>query len=452
MKLKKNIYIHLEILAKELSSHLLLSVIALKKNYRIYIGDAYSLEKLLIKKNKKEGIFLAKGNINNSMHNLVKKKCEKLVALDQEISPGFSSKYYNYIIKMRYARSTDNFDLFFVCNNKIKRSFLNTFPINKDKVISTGWPRIDLLSNEFLPIYSKKISNVKKKYGKFFLFNSDFGFLTKIDRENMVKFVKKSINNQNIINNIAPNYKIDDFENFKKFLKQLKKLKKLPKIVFRPHPAENLLEWEKIKKIDSRFIIDNPKNDVAEMIHASEGVLHRGCTTAYQSILAKKKTGYINLTNRFKNFSDFRPSIYKYSDKIKNINDLKKWFGIKSKKKNLKELYSELNINKKISAENIVDELEKLNISLQNNNYKFKLYNDLELQFRKYKSIIYDFLISLKILKQRNYYKLNAQLKIGREFNKNFLKNQIKIISKALFLKKKITVSKITDNLFEIDT
>ena len=74
MKLKKNIYIHLEILAKELSSHLLLSVIALKKNYRIYIGDAYSLEKLLIKKNKKEGIFLAKGNINNSMHNLVKKK------------------------------------------------------------------------------------------------------------------------------------------------------------------------------------------------------------------------------------------------------------------------------------------------------------------------------------------------------------------------------------------
>ena len=69
----------------------------------------------------------------------------------------------------------------------------------------------------------------------------------KIELKNKAKFLKKSISNQNVINKLLPKYNIDDFENFKKFLKKLKKLEKLPKIVFRPHPAENLSEWEKIK-------------------------------------------------------------------------------------------------------------------------------------------------------------------------------------------------------------
>lgn len=452
MNLKKNIYIHLEILTRELSSHLLLSVIALKKNFRVYIGDSYSLEKLLIRKNKKEGIFIAKGNIDKSLHDLIKKKCDKLVSLDQEITPGFSNKYYCDVIKTRYGKLTNNFDLFFVCNDKIKKSFLNTFSINKNKVISTGWPRIDLFRKEFLSLFSKKILKVKKKYGKFYLFNSDFGHLTKIELKNKAKFLKKSISNQNVINKLLPKYNIDDFENFKKFLKKLKKLEKLPKIVFRPHPAENLSEWEKIKKIDPRFVIGYPKNDVTEMIHASEGVLHRGCTTAYQSIISKKKTGYINLTHGLKSLNDFRPYVYKYSNKIKSVNELQKWFGDKNKNKIPKELYNVLNIKKKISSECIIEELEKLEVSFQKKNYKFKLYNKSELQYRKYKSLIYDFLSTLKLLDQKNYYKLNTQVKIGRKFNKSFLINEIKIISKALFVKRKITVSKITDNLFEIDT
>ncbi|MDC0616601.1 hypothetical protein OAO90_00030 [Candidatus Pelagibacter ubique] len=451
MNLKKNIYINLEILARELSSHLLLSVVALNKNFRVYIGDTYSIKKLLTNKIKKEGLFLAKGNIDKDLHKLVKKKCEKLVSLDQEISPGYSSKYYHKIIKIRYINLTNNFDLFLLNNNKIMKSFLEVFPINKEKVKVTGWPRFDLFRKEFLPLYSNKVLKIKKKYGRFYLFNSDFGHLTNIELKNKLNFIKKYVNDQKAINEVLNKYNINDFENFKKFLKELRKLKKLPKIIFRPHPAENLSEWENIKKIDPRFTINYPHNDVAEMILASDGVLHRGCTTAYQAMINKKKTGYINLTNGLKGISDFRKTLFKFSDKIINVNELQKWFNVKNKKKINKQIYNELNIKQKTSSEHIVDELEKLDISLQKKNVKFKLYHNFELKIQKYKNLIYNVLSYLKILEERNYFKLNSQVKIGRNFNKFFLKNQIKIISKILCIKKKITVSKISDNLFEID-
>ncbi len=52
MVLKKNIYINIEILTRELSSQILLSVFATKKNFRIYLGNLYSLKKILELKKK----------------------------------------------------------------------------------------------------------------------------------------------------------------------------------------------------------------------------------------------------------------------------------------------------------------------------------------------------------------------------------------------------------------
>ena len=91
MILKKNIYIHIEILSRELASQLLLSIFAVQKNFRVYVGDNYSLKKILLIKKKREGIFIAKGDLDKITHNLVKEKCEKLISLDQEITPGFTN-------------------------------------------------------------------------------------------------------------------------------------------------------------------------------------------------------------------------------------------------------------------------------------------------------------------------------------------------------------------------
>ena len=52
MKLKRNIYIHLETQVRELDSHLLLSLFLINHGFRVYIGNFFTL-KILIQKKKK---------------------------------------------------------------------------------------------------------------------------------------------------------------------------------------------------------------------------------------------------------------------------------------------------------------------------------------------------------------------------------------------------------------
>ena len=104
---KKNIYIHIEFLSRELASQILISIFFIKKNFRVYIGDGYSLKKLLVLKNSKGGIFITKGNLNIKMSDLVKKKCDKTISLDQEITPGFKDEFYENLIRARYSKNTE---------------------------------------------------------------------------------------------------------------------------------------------------------------------------------------------------------------------------------------------------------------------------------------------------------------------------------------------------------
>ena len=159
--------------------------------------------------------------------------------------------------------------------------------------MSSGWPRNDLINSEFIPLYKNEVIFLKKKYKKFILFNSDFG--TGIFPLHKIKllyhsFYKNFPNFQNLLTKQYSNsFYFTDFMNFKNFLFKLKDLKNLPNIVFRPHPSEQLEIWKEICNISNKFYIELPTYNVSSIILASNGVLHRGCTTAYNAIIYKKK-------------------------------------------------------------------------------------------------------------------------------------------------------------------
>ena len=462
MILKKNIYIHIEILSRELASQLLLSIFAVQKNFRVYVGDNYSLKKILLIKKKREGIFIAKGDLDKITHNLVKEKCEKLISLDQEITPGFTNNYYENIIRSRYSPRIKDFDIFFCNNDQIKKNLIKVLNIKKNKIIASGWPRFDLYKEEFRGLYEKEVVQIKKKYKKFYLFTSDYGttskeeikiktdFLTKIINKNNQITLKKYPNLVKYIFNIEYNTK--DFKNLKKFLKTLKSYKNLPKIIFRPHPNEPIKEWNKIKRIDARFIIEPPKKDISAMILASEGLIHRGCTTAFPSLLFNKKTGYLDLTSGLNKANFYRSILYKNSTKINSIKTLLEWFK-KNTQRNVdkEEIKKKINLKRQYSSKKIISEINKLKISRVRKHKKFKLYGDYELKVMNYKNKIYNVLSYAGILKDRNYFKKGSQEKMGKNFNIIKINKYIKYFSKVLGYKKKINVSIISDNLFEID-
>ncbi len=454
---KKNIYIHIEFLSRELASHILTSIFLTKKNFRVYLGDGYSLKKLLVLKNSKGGIFITKGNLNKKISSLVKKKCEKIISLDQEITPGFRDEFYKDFIKTRYSKNIKNIDLFLCNNSQIKRNLIKVLKINKNKVIETGWPRFDLYRKEFRDLYKNQIKKLIKKYRKFYLFNSDFGILTDEEFKDKKKFLENEINKgilkkyPNIINIVLPFYNVKDFQNFRNFLKKIES-KKIPKIIFRPHPAESLDEWEKIKKLSPKFIIDKPINDVTPIILASNGLLHRGCTTAFQSLIFNKKTAYLNLSNGVKKTNEFRSVLYDNSHIINSIQDLNNWFKKKNKITNLKKILKKLNMKKKYSSEIIAEHLDNLNITKEKKHNQFQLYSETEIRILSYKNLVYDFFSFLSLVKQRNYFKKGIQTKIGKNFNIYTISGYINFFKKKLKYKKKIKVRKITENLFELDS
>ena len=149
---KKTLYILLESQVRELHSLIMLSVYAAKRGFRVYIGDSFSILEIIKKKKSFGGAYITKGSSTIELSKIIKEKCDLNIILDQEISPGYSEKYYDYCIKGRQYKGSLKYVDRFYCVNKIveERAKKNLKKPNKNfKVISTGWPSFDLCKSEF---------------------------------------------------------------------------------------------------------------------------------------------------------------------------------------------------------------------------------------------------------------------------------------------------------------
>tara|TARA_Y100000741_G_scaffold363742_1_gene352713 strand:- start:553 stop:1956 length:1404 start_codon:yes stop_codon:yes gene_type:complete len=463
---KKTLYILMENQVRELNTYLLLSIFAAYREYRIYLGTHYSIFKLLKYKKKSGGIFINKGSSVKILSQIIKKKCDKLIIIDQEISPGYSDYFYDFSIPARHYEGTLSYvDRYYCVNDKVKKIAEKTLlkENKKLKIIAVGWPRFDIMTNEFNHIFKNQIKKLKKKYKNFILFNSDFGLVskrdievfdsTKIFRKASNKFIKKN----NKIKKDFRNHAIKDFSKFKLFL--LNTINKIGKkrIVIRPHPAESLSEWTKVAKTSNKIFLEKPTYDVTPAILAATHIIHRGCTTGYQSLVSCKKTGYLNLLKENKKTHHFRKSLLNLSTNIKNENEFLKWLNI-SQKSNHKILNSKLkkilNIKTKSSSERIIDDIDNLKIKTEKKFNTFELYNMYEVKFHTFKNFIYDMFVKFGLKKERNFITKFKIQKIQNNFDKNHIESIIKkFLQSSIFAKKKdkIKVRKISDALFEID-
>jgi surface carbohydrate biosynthesis protein len=462
MKLKRNIYIHLETQVRELDSHLLLSLFLINHGFRVYIGNFFTLKILIQKKKNKEGIFITKGGLHIEDCILVKRKCEFYIVIDQELSYGLGKESYRSMIKSRYSDNIVKYIDKFYCLNK-EIADISSKIYFKNKAIASGWPRNDLINSEFVPLYKNEVSFLKKKYKKFILFNSDFGsgifplyklkLLYHSFYKNFPDFKKL------LIKQYSNNFYFEDFNNFKNFLFKLKDLKNLPNIVFRPHPSEKLEIWKEICNISNKFYIETPDYNASSIILASTGVLHRGCTTAFNAIIYKKKNGYLNLTNKInKNYFGFRKTLYSNSYRIHSVKDFFNW--LKQKPNLSKFAYkfkNKLNIRKKYASQNIVHDLNLLKVSSCENHKKLILLNFIEINYLSLKNKIYNFFIYIGLKKERNLFAYGISPKIKKNFNQLYLQSRINLINRLLMknhrfnLKNNCKVREISNHLFEID-
>ena len=370
-KLKKNLYICIEIKVREYLPKIYLSYLATKKNYRVYLGSREAVIDLVENKETAGGIFFYKAGLDKVSTKKIEKKIDHHVVLDEEVSPGFTKEQYRYRVLSFHRDSVKKISSFFYINEFVKKIVEKQYPeIIPKKIIPSGWPRFDILKRNKLKIFKKDTSKIRKKEKNFFLFISDFAYTSKnfetmATEWNYWGTNKKSHNNLKKKTIDEAKFHHKDYLKVSDFLINFAKKNESIKIIIRAHPNESIKIWEKKIKNIKNIKITRPIDNIIPWILASDGVLHRGSTTSIQSRLLNKKVGYINLGNHNIKNKFFKKMLYDISAPIRNINDLEIWVNSLDKKENIykiNKLFEKKNIITKIEgSKKILEVIEKLN-------------------------------------------------------------------------------------------
>ena len=317
---KINIFIPIEIIKRELLSKVILAYFIINNNQNIktrcYIGSKSQIKKLISFKKSYGGIFIYKGSLSEYHAIKLKKKVEKFIILDEELGPT-TIQFLGNAMNSRLWPGTEKYiDRFYLIGKKACDVGRKVYPKLDKKIRMTGWPRVDLWRPEFNYLYKNSIKDLKKNYGNFILFSSDFTF-TSIER---IKYEEEFWKNTKW----EEKYKLNrakkvflEFQENLKLIRQLDARTDLPQIIIRPHPSDDLLAWKKISKSLKRIKIVF-KGEVSSWVYASNGVLHRGCTSAIEAYMAGIQTGYIVTNNNW-----LRKSLpFKVSQHLYGLNEI----------------------------------------------------------------------------------------------------------------------------------
>ena len=452
---KKTLYIVIELKVREFVAELLFSYFAVLRGYRVYLGSREKIIDIILNKKTKAGLFFYKAGLQLDKTIQVSRKVNSHITLDEEMTAGLNTERYHTGAKAFFRGAKKYIDGYFYVNNKIANIVKKQ--INVKNVYGVGWPRVDLYKKEFSNIYQDDIDKIKKKFGDYYLFMSDIGFISKDYAGYALEYLpwggtkKDGLNWHKYSLSKAKNA-FEEFNYIINFFENVCKKNKNIKILVRAHPSENFKAWRNSIKDSKNLILLKPDDDPQPWIMASKGVLHRGCSTSFQAFALNKPIAYLKLNPKSKNKFLKRKS-YNISYKIFNENDFFNWIKIKKKHNNFSLIKKEINFDtKKHSCDKILDIIDDMKIDKEDINYLIEKRSNFKdiifFYFLELKKYIYVLLVISKILKRnkdRIYFTSKIPNGIKKEEATKFMK---KIKRKKTH---DIKINQISEDLLKIE-
>ena len=249
----------------------------------------------------------------------------------------------------------------------------NKYPELKDKILSAGNSRIDVLKSKENYVIPAK--TIKQNYGDFFL------FVTKFGRHNLKKrgwdtWVEMKLANSPNLSKRSYERILSSIEFEKKnmnlFMETILKLAdEYPSknILIRPHPTENINTWKKFAESSgySNIKVVFTSQSINPWLIAAEKVISINCTSSLESaLLGKISLNYIPYINEemeydlpkacsetIRNYDQLRESINNSTEFRLNRKHLENYINNSGKKSFCHYLlsYLEANINTSIYSE-----------------------------------------------------------------------------------------------------
>jgi len=346
------------------------------------------------------------------------------------------------------------------------------------KLFIVGHPKYDLLKKPYINLYSNFDKNIKKNFGNYIYFSSSYGFDTIGGYEKFLLFSKKIYltDKKNIkLYDKFLYFQKNDFKNYILFMNTIKKVayafpKK--KIIFRPHPSQDIDQVKKrLKDIPKNLHVIYEK-DAVTWIKNCEYYIHSHCTTSIDAALLNKKILRLVLTSEteHKNNPIYNNLGYNFQNSKSLISFLAKSINYKKVYKldrnnisqkyltnNLKQLSSDkignIFFNKIKNKKSILEfDIKKFDISKKSRNTEFV--NFLK---RILKKIISNFYIYQFI---NFFWELPANILLSKEYKEKKMNNTNlseipKIINKLNNLhfkqkKKNVKFKKLNEEIYQI--
>ena len=230
----------------------------------------------------------------------------------------------------------------------------------------------------------------------------------------------------------------------------------------RSHPGESLKGWQKDLVNFKNIEYIKPSESIDPYIFACSGFFHRGTTTAYQAILAKKPISFIYLDRHVRELHLYKENLMKEATIVKNTKDFLLWSKkalnreINQKNANIKiskKIKKELNLQKNFSSKIIIEKIDslkckkeqKMNYNFAEITFKDEIKNKTKNSIRKILSHIF--------LKEKTIFNELKVKKLDKGIQSKEIKDTIKRLNKLLKLniKSKIYVTQISDNVVELE-
>ena len=283
----KWVTIPVEVQVRDLFSRQLVACIAANRGYDVLIGQDRVIRRLA--RFLPKGILFDKsiGMSGDSKVVRYNRLGYQITAFDEE-TPGIYGSPRHFFVGRMAPDTVAMSRRWFCISGKVSEMANTAFPGNEDKFTITGMPRADIWRPGFRKLYEPETNNIRSEFGRFILFNSNFGSVVHeggeaFARKQYEAYMRKT-------NTPASDYKtlIDQsFANLNAYLETIPKLLDwFPdhNIVVRPHPSESVAFWRS-KFADHARIHVIRQGQVTPWILASEIVLHHGCTTGIEAEL-----------------------------------------------------------------------------------------------------------------------------------------------------------------------
>jgi len=408
-----NIYIPIEVKARELEGKTLLALAAAERGHTVILGDKSSTRSLAAKGVLPPGILHNKSLTPSEkaiklLDNL-KKHGHVITCQDEE--SGLIDESYEPFARLRFSEeSIQKTDRVFGWGRHDTNALKKLFPELADKFTATGSPRVDFWRDDLHAYYdSGPVSEKAKSLKPFILISSNFSaFLN----QNRFFDVIARLRDANYFDR-TPEWEQHQYDNYAyqsrlifEFIKLIRRLSaQYPSIniLVRPHPVETVSGWKKaLGTFPNVHVIR--EGAIGNWLNECALLVHNGCTTAIEAAaFGKPRIAFRPLPNPIERDIPNKISYQVFGieecidfvSKILNKKNIQIKEDIQQSQKEILGMRF-TNLEGTLAAERIVDVWEEIGVDLQNSHahpkdiYLLKngIKSVLKQQIQKYKKVL----------------------------------------------------------------